>query len=81
MLYISKISVNLLSIIILNRREFIVFFKSQKITIINQRTNSTITHKYAINDLYKLINNISNRAFISNNVRRFNNNRIRLIKA
>ena len=40
-----------------------------------------MTHRYAINDLYKLINNISNRAFIFNNVRKFNNKGIRLIKA
>ena len=40
-----------------------------------------MTHKRAINDLYKLINSISNRAFIFNNIIRFNNNKIRLIKA
>ena len=40
-----------------------------------------MAHKYAINDLYKLTNSISNKAFISNNVREFNNNGVRLIKA
>ena len=81
MLYISKININLLSIIALNRREFIIFFKSQRITITNQRINSTITHKCAINDLYKLTNSISNKAFIFDNIMRSNNNKMRLIEA
>ena len=34
-LYVFKMSVNLLSIIALNRRRFIVFFKSQRVTITN----------------------------------------------
>ena len=40
-----------------------------------------MAHRYAINGLYKLINSIFNRAFISNNVRKFNNKKVRLIKA
>ena len=40
-----------------------------------------IAHEYAVNGLYKLTNSISNRAFISNNIMRFNNNKIRLIEA
>ena len=40
----------------------------------------TIAYIYVVNGLYKLINSISNRVFISNNVIRFNNNGVRLIK-
>ena len=40
-----------------------------------------MTYKYAINDLYKLTNSISNRAFIFNNIIKFNNNKIKLIEA
>ena len=36
-----------------------------------------IAYKYEVNDLYKLINSISNRAFISNNKL---TNKIRLIE-
>ena len=38
-------------------------------------------YKYAVNDLYKLINSIFNRAFISNNIIRSNINEIKLVKA
>ena len=44
-----------------------MFFESQKIIIINQKTNTIVAHKYAVNDLYELTNSISDRAFISNN--------------
>ena len=80
-LYVPGMSVNLLSIIALDRRGFIVFFESQRVTITNQRTGSTIMYEYAINGLYKLTNSISDRAFVSNNVRKSNNNGVGLIKA
>ena len=77
-LYVSGMSVNLLSIIALDRRGFTVFFESQKITITNQRTDTAIAHKCVVNGLYELTNSISDRAFISDNEL---TNKVRLVEA
>ncbi len=54
-LYISDIDVNLLFIMALNRRDFLVNFDNQKIQIINKRTNKIVVFKHAKNGLYELI--------------------------
>ena len=52
-----------------------IFFESQRVTITDQRTDSTVAHECAVNGLYKLANSTSDRAFISND------DRVRLIEA
>ena len=65
MLYIPGINVNLLSIIILNRRDFLIYFENKKIRIIDERTSKIIVYSYIKNDLYKLIKFYIDRAFIT----------------
>ena len=64
-LYVPGMSVNLLSIIALDRRGFTVFFGSQKVTITDQRTGTAVAHGCAANGLYELTNSTSDRAFVS----------------
>ena len=59
------INVNLLSIIVLNYRGFLIYFENKKIRIINERTNKIVAHSYIKNGLYKLIKFYVNRAFIT----------------
>ena len=77
-LYISGMSVNLLSIIALDRRGFTVFFESQKIIITDQRTDTTVAHECAVNGLYELTNSTSDRAFVSDDEL---TNEVKLIEA
>ena len=66
-LYVPGMSVNLLSIIALDRRGFAEFFENQKIIITDQRTGTTVAHGCAVNGLYELTNSTSDRAFVSDN--------------
>ena len=65
MLYILDIDVNLLSIIALNRRDFLIYFKNKKIRIIDERTSKIVAYNYIKNGLYKLIKFYVDRAFIT----------------
>ncbi len=66
-LYVSDIDINLLSIMTLNRRDFLVNFDNQKIQIIDKRTNKIVASKHAKNGLYELIDYQSKRAFTARN--------------
>ena len=59
------ISVNLLSIIALNRREYIVIFEDQLVKIVDKYINKTIARDHVLDGLYKLTNYKSDRAFIT----------------
>ena len=65
MLYILGINVNLLSIIVLNRRDFLIYFENKKIGIINERIDKIVVYNYIKNGLYKLIKFYLDRAFIT----------------
>ena len=65
MLYILGIDVNLLSIIALNRRGFLIYFENRKIRIIDKRIDKIVAYSYIKNDLYKLIKSRLDRAFMS----------------
>ena len=59
------INVNLLSIIVLDYRGFLIYFKNKKIRIINKRTSKIVVYNYIKDDLYKLIKSYLDRAFIT----------------
>ena len=59
------INVNLLSIIVLDYRDFLIYFENKKIRIIDKRTNKIIVYSYIKNGLYKLIKSYLDRAFIT----------------
>ena len=59
------IDVNLLSIIVLNRRDFLIYFENKKIGIINERIDKIVVYNYIKNGLYKLIKFYLDRAFIT----------------
>ena len=65
MLYILGINVNLLSIIALNRRGFLIYFENKKVRIIDERIGKIVAHSYIKNDLYKLIKFYADRVFIT----------------
>ena len=65
MLYMLGINVNLLSIIALDYRGFLIYFENKKVRIIDERTNKIITYNYIKNGLYKLIKSYVDRAFIT----------------
>ena len=58
------ININLLSIIVLNYRGFLIYFKNKKIKIIDERTNKIVVYNHIKDGLYKLIKFYINRAFI-----------------
>ena len=64
-LYVPVISVNLLSIIALDRRGFTVFFEAQRVEIADSLTGRTITRGRAVDGLYELTESTSDRAFLS----------------
>ena len=59
------INVNLLSIIALDRRDFLIYFENKKIRIIDKRTGKIVAYSYIKNGLYKLIKFYVDRAFIT----------------
>ena len=59
------INVNLLSIIVLDYRGFLIYFGNKKIRIIDKRINKIIAYNYIKNSLYKLIKSYADRAFIT----------------
>ena len=59
------INVNLLSIIALNRRGFLIYFENKKIRIIDERTGKIVVYNHIKNSLYKLIKSYVDRAFIT----------------
>ena len=65
MLYMLGINVNLLSIIALNYRDFLIYFKNKKIRIIDERTSKIVAYNYIKDGLYKLIKFYLDRAFIT----------------
>ena len=65
MLYMPDINVNLLSIIVLNYRGFLIYFENKKIRIIDERIDKIVAYDYIKNDLYKLIKSYVDRAFIT----------------
>ena len=65
MLYILGIDVNLLSIIVLNRRDFLIYFENKKIRIIDKRISKIVAYSYIKDGLYKLIKFYVDRAFIT----------------
>ena len=65
MLYIPGININLLSIIVLNYRGFLIYFENKKIRIINEKTSKIVVHNYIKDNLYKLIKSYVDRAFIT----------------
>ena len=64
-LYVPGMSVNLLSIIALDRRGFTVFFGAQQVKIADSLTGKTIAQGRAVDGLYELTNSSSDRAFVS----------------
>ena len=64
-LYVPGISVNLLSIMALDRRGFHVTFGSQSVQIIDKQTNRTVASGRAKNGLYELNDSTSERVFVS----------------
>ena len=65
MLYMLDINVNLLSIIALNYRGFLIYFENKKIRIIDERINKIVVYNYIKDGLYKLIKFYLDRAFIT----------------
>ena len=65
MLYMLGINVNLLFIIVLNYRDFLIYFENKKIRIIDKKTSKIVVYSYIKNDLYKLIKFYIDRAFIT----------------
>ena len=61
----SGINVNLLSIIVLNYRGFLIYFENKKIRIIDERINKIVVYNYIKDGLYKLIKFYLDRAFIT----------------
>ena len=59
------INVNLLSIIVLNYKGFLIYFENKKIRIINKRISKIVVYNYIKNGLYKLIKFYVDRAFIT----------------
>ena len=59
------INVNLLSIIALDRRGFLIYFENKKIRIIDERTSKIVAYSHIKNGLYKLIKFHADRAFIT----------------
>ena len=68
MLYVSKISINLLSIIALDRRGFFITFKGKRVKIVNRATNAIVARGHVVDSLYELVDSNSDRAFSSLNV-------------
>ncbi len=66
-LYVPDIGVNLLSIMALDRRDFLVNFGNQEVQIIDKRTNEIVASGHAKNGLYELIDCQSERAFAARN--------------
>ena len=64
-LYVSGINVNLLSIIALDRRGFLVTFGNQTVKVIDKRTNKVAALGRARNGLYELNDCTSNKAFVT----------------
>ena len=64
-LYVPAMSVNLLSIIALNRRGFTVFFGAQRVEIADSLTGRTVARGRAADGLYELTESTSDRAFLS----------------
>ena len=65
MLYMLDIDINLLFIIVLNRRDFLIYFGNKKIRIIDERISKIIVYSYIKDGLYKLIKFYVDRAFIT----------------
>ena len=59
------INVNLLSIIVLDYRGFLIYFENKKIRIIDKRINKIVVYGYIKDGLYKLIKSYADRAFIT----------------
>ena len=59
------INVNLLSIIALDRRGFLIYFENKKIRIIDKRINKIVVYNHIKDGLYKLIKSYIDRAFIT----------------
>ena len=59
------ININLLSIIVLNYRDFLIYFENKKIRIINKKISKIVVYNYIKNNLYKLIKFYLDRAFIT----------------
>lgn len=64
-LYVPGIGVNLLSIMALDRRGFLVNFGDQNVKIIDKRTAVTVALGQAVNGLYELTDCTSHRALVS----------------
>ena len=64
-LYVPAMSVNLLSIIALDRRGFTVFFGAQRVEIADSLTGRTVARGRAADGLYELTESTSDRAFLS----------------
>ena len=65
--YISNIEINLLFIIVFNKREFLIYFDNQMIRIINKKINNIVAFDYVKNNFYKLIDYNFDKTFISIN--------------
>ena len=59
------INVNLLSIIVLDYRGFLIYFENKKIRIIDKRISKIVAYSYIKDGLYKLIKFYVDRAFIT----------------
>ena len=64
-LYMPEISVNLLSIIALDRREYTVIFGGQSVKIVDKQINRTVARGHVSDGLYELTDCASNRAFVT----------------
>lgn len=64
-LYVPKMSVNLLSIAALDRRGFFVHFGRKMVTIIDQQSNQVVANGHVVDGLYELSNCDSDRALTS----------------
>ncbi len=64
-LYVPKMSANLLSIMALDRKGYSVTFGGQRVEIVNQRSNQIVARGHAVKGLYELTDSESDRAFAS----------------
>ena len=67
-LYVPGISVNLLSIIALDRREYTVIFGGQSVKIVDKHINKTVARGYVSDGLYELTDCKSDRAFVTQEI-------------
>ena len=66
-LHVPHMSVNLLSIIALDRQGYSVIFENQSVRIIDQSTKGTVARGHVVDGLYELIECDSDRVFATRN--------------